>query len=1213
MANNGGGVQVHMPAVLEGEPLDEDGHALMSVDEDGNPVITVRRESNMSPSDKRKMSVLRQQGERTEVAMRETSEQLAKSSKSQKRLLASTAVVGFLAVFGLVAFLASGGAERTSVDKAGALTDASSGEGVSTGQTVQRYHLQGWELPKFFTVEQEEAITRIRFTVYENNLVNKHAVSWLEAGDEVSLTIANTVRHASGAHEYIAADDERLHVETSGHWTYFNSDGQVLAHSDQSARRNGNKDATAFDVTVQGRGENKGVGHGSGGNPPGQVSEGPPGQSDAVVGTPSGTNNGGNTAAGGNDACAGVITGSTQVPCPDGETEASICCSCSDPELPQFTWVGTGACVPCTQTSNGGTFTYNVDDTIYRIETQACTNDCGLQWSGSVECTEAEVSGGFCYVGGTGRRSGQVVSGRLQCRCPVDEHFYANTHGCVPDSTCEGTISDDVSKEDTSPAGVTCGDTSRRSGHTEGCLTLWARTCGGGTSITSATATTGGDAGTQNHQPGHENNGQGPGGNNGIGHGADGDNSDAGSGTPTAPNNGGNIPATGGCSLVCQNGGTCVADNQNGDSCTCISPFTGLLCDDHFCTIDCGANGACEKGQPGDPSQDACVCDEGWQGELCDEQAFDCNAAVSALFPVGVTGWTVIGTKPRTSDGTILPVCGCPDGYAVNFAGPDLYSCSEDCGDNLSYVFPDLYDMGPNGQEAFLVNTGCSQCTQTDLKNYKDCGEGTVAYVDGVTSFCRLKCKCDDPTSTSIWCQPPDSPPLPQSDCLYPHEGVCGAGICGTPDDDYKWTCPAPAGAVAVSTSVELSSSSSSSTTSGGNNGVGEGVDATGNGYGYGHCKRNLGIVVDDSDYDPAADPSRTLVTDNLQCAQGLATSAPHGNGDGYGHWRDLACCYVYDHCATSPCQNGGECVADYSSISLDATDQGLFFNFACACTDEWTGTFCEELNDPCANPAYTNPKTFESEPVLEDHGLFFDEDRNACVCPEGQIFEFATVYTDTGEVTGWTCIDRGCPCGGLVDAADFEPLTFPSGAADFVSRDCAQSPEGGSCASDEQCCCEGASESSTPVCTDPDGSNINQCVCADPCELGVYDPGKVEPSYVSLDSGLLYDEDAGTCSCPEGHALVITQSDASVPGDIACVECPCDSATGTFDASLINWYALGEQLAGNVPNQCLKVTDGQQCSSPASTGCCCDGNTKSCTNEGSGNLQFWVCDCDKF
>jgi len=76
--------------------------------------------------------------------------------------------------------------------------------------------------------------------------------------------------------------------------------------------------------------------------------------------------------------------------------------------------------------------------------------------------------------------------------------------------------------------------------------------------------------------------------------------------------------------IVCQNGGTCVANQNVGNSCSCpsnrglsdcsdcASGYYGPNCD--ACPI-CGSHGTCNNGDGGVVK---CNCDKGWTGDLCD-------------------------------------------------------------------------------------------------------------------------------------------------------------------------------------------------------------------------------------------------------------------------------------------------------------------------------------------------------------------------------------------------------------------------------------------------------------------------------------------------------------------------------------------------------------------------------------------------------------------
>ncbi len=67
------------------------------------------------------------------------------------------------------------------------------------------------------------------------------------------------------------------------------------------------------------------------------------------------------------------------------------------------------------------------------------------------------------------------------------------------------------------------------------------------------------------------------------------------------------------CLLDCQNGGTCVTDNLGNTVCECAEGFYGASCEqlDSCFNVICPTNSEC------DPSDGACYCFAGYEGDSC--------------------------------------------------------------------------------------------------------------------------------------------------------------------------------------------------------------------------------------------------------------------------------------------------------------------------------------------------------------------------------------------------------------------------------------------------------------------------------------------------------------------------------------------------------------------------------------------------------------------
>mmetsp|Transcript_32276 Transcript_32276/g.67849 ORF Transcript_32276/g.67849 Transcript_32276/m.67849 type:complete len:1275 (+) Transcript_32276:77-3901(+) len=252
--------------------------------------------------------------------------------------------------------------------------------------------------------------------------------------------------------------------------------------------------------------------------------------------------------------------------------------------------------------------------------------------------------------------------------------------------------------------------------------------------------------------------------------------------------NDGVLPATE-CPVLCSS--TCDETTEYCDcgSATCtLKPgftlthqtgFTEVL--DLCGAARCGEHGKCSAQYLGGElpvTSNACICDEGWSGSLCQHN------------PCETIGKTCSGHGTCTATSNTNAKCLCEDGFSGE-------NCEESCDGFCVGEFPYLCARNIDG----IVRYGCNQnggCRYLrDGEEYPH--DGYCTYKQASEQECL--CGSDNDCKLAVSCSPDGSCPSPQyvpdsTPCNSIPFGSCSSGTCvsaGTPGEPSKKPTPAPA------------------------------------------------------------------------------------------------------------------------------------------------------------------------------------------------------------------------------------------------------------------------------------------------------------------------------------------------------------------------------------------------------------------------------------
>lgn len=410
----------------------------------------------------------------------------------------------------------------------------------------------------------------------------------------------------------------------------------------------------------------------------------------------------------------------------------------------------------------------------------------------------------------------------------------------------------------------------------------------------------------------------------------------------------------------------CISDQLSGDACMCEFGFFGdpfEECQDiDECASDpCGPGGTCVEPAPGSFE---CICRDGFDGAHCDAEIFDCISSPCAngglcqdIVPgylcacaAGFAGDTCeISTDECVSQPCLNGAtcsdwvdeysCFCQVGYSGGRCESELDLCLagiDDCDPELSICTP----TGPGTYSCICIEGFSSEdgysCVDVDecaidpcnSIGTRGCSESTV---DASVPAGRFVCRCRD-GFTGPLCE------IDLDECIgLPCQN---GGVCNQRDGYYTCTC-----------------------TSGydGYNCENESDECRSDPCAHGSCTD--GVIsytcVCDAGWDGdncavdkdecASDPCRNGAT----CLHSLRGHQVHGNVlaggtlDAYScacaaGYAGLNCESDLDECSSSPCLNGGRCIAYKSTMFSDADA------YTCKCLPGYDDEICGTVVNPC-------------------------------------------------------------------------------------------------------------------------------------------------------------------------------------------------------------------------------------------------------------------------
>lgn len=222
------------------------------------------------------------------------------------------------------------------------------------------------------------------------------------------------------------------------------------------------------------------------------------------------------------------------------------------------------------------------------------------------------------------------------------------------------------------------------------------------------------------------------------------------------------------CSETCNDNSYCDCGSQ---SCRCKPGYGGTNCSVDLCAAArCGDHGSCSATYLGTSSllpvtsDKACICDEGWSGNLCQfnpciEQNLSCSGH---------------GTCVAVGDSDAM--CRCDSGYSGD-------NCEISCDGFCQGTYP--YNCNPSLPDVVLFG-----CNENGGCAYRKDGEGELG-----SGFCVFKeigggneCICESPNECNtvgacdVFGECPEPTPLADdTPCNSVPFGICQSGVCGGP------------------------------------------------------------------------------------------------------------------------------------------------------------------------------------------------------------------------------------------------------------------------------------------------------------------------------------------------------------------------------------------------------------------------------------------------